>query len=277
MAKILIVDLANATHRARGGGFKLGNTPVVYNFFRSLRPLVEKMSPTRVFLVDEGRPRDRLKAFPEYKANRKIPDKDVDRLEDLKRYREQRDVIHDLLRNFPCPIVRHPDYEADDVVYHIVSRGSPAAEHVVVSTDSDFFQLLDSFSHVSVYNPIKKEFLKKTQYDYVVWKSLRGDVSDNIPPVAGFGDKRAEEYARDPDLLRTLSPNETREFVRNSFLVTLREVNESEFSGWTCTTPTRDWERVRSKFDEFGFGSITNEVSWKKFVSTFDYLFEIHK
>ena len=44
--KILLLDAYNLIYRARSG-FTRGDFPVVYNFFRSLRPLIEKFDPDR--------------------------------------------------------------------------------------------------------------------------------------------------------------------------------------------------------------------------------------
>ena len=42
-------------------------------------------------------------------------------------------------------------------------------------------------------HPIKKEFVQPTQFDYLTWKILRGDKTDNVPPMTGMTDKRAEK------------------------------------------------------------------------------------
>ena len=52
----LIIDGHNFMHRARSG-FQLGDFNVAFNFFRSLKPLVEQFKPNRVCFTLEGTPR----------------------------------------------------------------------------------------------------------------------------------------------------------------------------------------------------------------------------
>ena len=72
--KVLLLDAYNLIYRARSGYLK-GNFPVVYNFFRGLRPLIEKFSPDKVYFVLEGRPEFRIQLNNAYKANRSNNDR----------------------------------------------------------------------------------------------------------------------------------------------------------------------------------------------------------
>ena len=67
---ILLLDAYNLIYRAKSG-FMKGEYPVVYNFLRGLRPLVEKFSPDKVYFVLEGKPEFRINLNDAYKANRK--------------------------------------------------------------------------------------------------------------------------------------------------------------------------------------------------------------
>ena len=72
----------------------------------------------------------------------------------------------------------------------------------IISSDSDFTQLLNSFEeNFRIYNPVKKSFVEKPDYDYVTWKALRGDPTDNIAGIPGVGDKTAEKLCKNPKLL----------------------------------------------------------------------------
>jgi hypothetical protein len=275
----MVVDLANATHRARGG-FKMGPAPILFNFFRSFRTLVEMIDPTRIVLVDEGTPRARLRSLPEYKANREIPKEDIIRQEEMRRYRWQRDICIDLLKKyFPVSVVRHPDYEADDTIYDVVKKATRAVETVVVSSDSDFIQLLNEFENVKLYNPVKKKWLEKPQYDYVVWKSLRGDPTDNIPPALDGSQQKMDEFAEklsmDAQAMASFfHSNKTaaERFIANTDLISLKTLDMSTIDLFESSSPNRDWDTVFAVFDSYGFKSITNEQSWKKFTDTFDKL-----
>jgi hypothetical protein len=276
VGRVLYLDLANATHRARGG-FTLGPAPVVFNFFRSLRALVELIKPTRIVMVDEGEPKKKLELCPEYKANRIIPVEDFKKHEEMRRYREQRDVCHDLLKKyFPVSVVRHADYEADDLLATMISRGTTAVEAVVVSTDSDFIQLLNKYDHVKLYHPIKKTFIEKPSYCYATWKSLRGDPTDNIDPVLDGSqvkiDVKAEDVVDNPAELMKIFSDEKKavKFFRNMQLIQFEDISDEELLEVTSSQPTKDWEAVKKVFSDYGFNSIIKEGTWEKFMMTFD-------
>lgn len=271
---ILAIDFMNAAHRARSG-FKMGPAPVVYNFFKQIKSLVDQFKPSRIYVALEGRPVKRYESLETYKANRKV-DQDDPRAEELQRFFKQKDVIQNLLENyFPVSVIRHPTSECDDTIANIVRTSSTAVPWIIVSTDTDFIQLLQSHSHVKLYNPVKKQFVESPEdYDYVVWKSLRGDSSDNIPGIPGIGDKTAEKIASDPELLseQITRPEVEPIFSRNYNLIKFDEWTEEEQLHMTSSDPAKDWEKVRAVFDQYGFKSITSEESWKKFVDTFDAL-----
>jgi 5'-3' exonuclease len=268
---ILIVDGHNFLHRARSG-FQLGPHCVTFNFFRNLRALVERFKPTRLYFSLEGKPKTNLKLLPEYKANRKI-EEDTPEFEKMKDFWRQKDLIVDLLsRHFPVSIVHHPDFEADDTIYNLIERSSTAVPWVVVSNDSDFTQLLNEFTHVQVYNPMKKEFFECPDFDYVVWKSLRGDCSDNIPGIPGIGDEKATAIVNDQtalyDLLQVKENADI--FTRNHALIAFQRWSDEERILMTSSMPTKDWNVVATKFAEWDFKSLLKEKTWMKFNETID-------
>jgi 5'-3' exonuclease len=113
--KVLILDGHNLIHRARAG-YNRGAHSITYMFFRSLRPLIEKMSPDKVYFVLEGSPKKRIQLDGDYKANRKIDESDP-KWETMQDFFRQKDECVELLyQAFPFTIVRHPDFEADDII-----------------------------------------------------------------------------------------------------------------------------------------------------------------
>lgn len=282
---ILIVDGMNFMHRARSG-FTLGEFAVLFNFFRNFRALVEQFSPTRIYFVLEGHPKQRYDALPSYKANRVIVGSDDDpviakKRSDLMAFFRQVDMAIELMvENFPVSVVRHPEYECDDTIYNLINNSSKITNWIVASTDSDFTQLLNKFDNVQVYNPITKQMVAKPEFDYVTWKSLRGDGSDNIPGLPGITDSVADLLASNPDSLKTLFKDSKLEeqFRLNHGLISFIQWKldpshgVDEGSGMTCSNPKRDWDAVAARFKEWEFNSILKEKSWKKFVDTFDAL-----
>lgn len=276
--KILFLDGHNLMHRARSG-FQLGDYNVVFNFFRSLKPLIDKFKPGRVYFTLEGHPKKRYELFPDYKANRIIDQTTEDgknKYKSLEDFFRQKDLIVDLLsKHFPVSVMRHPDYEADDLIYNIIKNASSAIEFIVVSSDTDFIQLLLNFPNVKLYNPVSKNFIEAPEYDYVLWKSLRGDSSDNIPKISGIGDQKALELVNDPDaLLEFVEKNHDvrLQVERNLQLIRFASWSVPEFAAMESSSPTKDWDVVKSLFENWKFQSMTKEPYWTKFLTTFDQL-----
>lgn len=263
----------NQCHRARSG-FLMGPAPVVYNFFRQFKALVDQFNPTRVYVVLEGRPVKRHEALTEYKANR-IVEADDPKYAELQKFFSQKEVIVELLsKYFPVSVVRHPTSECDDTIANLVKRSSSAVPWVIASSDTDFIQLLQEKDNLKLYNPVRKEFVKAPDYPYVTWKALRGDATDNIPGIAGVGDKTAEKLASDPEKLSEFlsRPEVASIFTRNYDLINFMEWSDEERDQMTSSSPSKNWANVRTAFEEFGFKSITKDDSWEKFIGSFEHL-----
>lgn len=187
----------------------------------------------------------------------------------------QKAMIVQLLTLLPVNVLVHPEHEADDLIYNLLLKSEPnSSQWTIVSSDSDFIQLLDSFSHVQLYNPIKKEFVEKPEYDYITWKALRGDPSDNIKGIPGVGDKTAAMLALDYDkLTQFLSVQEHADvFVTNSTLIEFIKFDDDEMNEIQSSCSQFNIEKLRQEFDLLQFKSITNDKSWNKFVATFNAL-----
>ena len=277
MSKILIIDGHNFMYRARAG-FQLGDFNVVYNFVRNLRSLVEQMAPTRVYFTLEGAPRRQLDLLPTYKANRIGREGEaVEGKRSEEDYRRQNEIIVRILSYMlPVTVVQHPDFEADDLIYNLVRRSSSAIEWTVVSTDTDFIQMLQEFGNVKLYNPITKKYVEAPQfYSYVVWKSLRGDGSDNIPGLPGVGDTTAEALACDGERLDVYlrdsqHPERQAQYDRNEKLIKLYAWTDEEALKMRSSGATRDWNLIKAQFEDMAFKSMLKESTWDKFVATFD-------
>jgi 5'-3' exonuclease len=271
---VLAIDFMNQCHRARSG-FAAGDYAVVYNFFRQFKSLIDQFKPTRVYVALEGRPTARRELLDEYKANRKVDENDPKHAELLKFFM-QKDIIVELLNNyFPVSLVRHPTSEADDTIANIVLNSSTSTLWTIVSSDTDFIQLLQKAPHAKLYNPIRKEYVEApSEYDYVTWKALRGDSSDNIPGIPGIGDKTATKIASDPQLLQEKlnNPEFASIFTRNYDLIDFIQWSDDEMQLMTSSTPTKDWATVKSKFLDMNFKSFDKPAAWDKFVSSFDSL-----
>ena len=140
--KVLLLDAYNLIYRARSGYLK-GDYPVVYNFFRGLRPLIEKFSPDKVYFVLEGKPEFRMQLNDAYKANRSNNDR---------HFHEQKAQIISIVKEcFPITTARHPKLECDDTIATLVKLHClDGDECTIISSDSDFYQLLNLFSNCNI-------------------------------------------------------------------------------------------------------------------------------
>ena len=244
----------------------IGEYPTVFNFFRSLRPLVEKFTPDDVYFVLEGRPKKRLEMSPEYKGQRTYHNKD--------NFSIQRKIIISLLKEyFPFNVIRHPDYECDDVINYLAEIEHRNDEVTIISSDTDFIQAISD--SVSLFNPVSKKFIEAVQYDYVSHKALTGDKSDNIEGFLGIGQKKAEKLLKEENALETFLQKEgnKEKFDHNYEMIKFHDLTSDEESFELSRVFSPDWEQLKIKFSEFEFNSIIGkEKSWKKYIKTFENL-----
>lgn len=169
-------------------------TAGVYGFASVLLRILEQERPEYLAVVfDTGRTfRDDL--FSGYKGTRaKMPD---DLSIQIKRVRQ-------LVDAFNIPRLEVEGYEADDVLGSLAKKMVAEGLGVkIITGDRDLLQLVDDRIMVSLPGRSlsdSKDYLAKdvqeqlgVRPDQVVdYKALVGDTSDNIPGVAGIGDKTA--------------------------------------------------------------------------------------
>ena len=171
-------------------------TAGVYGFTSVLLRLLEQERPDFIAVsFDLGKTfRDEL--FPAYKGTRdKMPD-------DL---RTQLERIREVVQAFDIPIFEMEGYEADDVLGTLSRLAAARGVRVVIVTgDRDLLQLVTEQVSVSLpgkslaegqlYGPAEVAHrFGVTPAQLVDYKALVGDASDNIPGVAGIGEKSAAQ------------------------------------------------------------------------------------
>jgi DNA polymerase-1 len=169
-------------------------TNAVYGFTNMLLKILEDEQPDLILLALEGGRTFRHTEFAGYKSHRpRTPD-------DLA---VQTPIARAVTEGFGIPIVQHRGFEADDVIGTITCRGKAEGYDVLVVTgDHDALQLVNDqvkvfmtqrgvtdarcFDEAGV---VERYGLKPEQLPD--FKALKGDTSDNIPGIAGIGDKTA--------------------------------------------------------------------------------------
>jgi len=168
----------------------------VYGFTTMMLKALAELKPDYVAVGwDLPGPTFRHTLYKEYKGTRAAIDPSL---------AAQIPITEDLIRTFSIPLVKLKGYEADDVIGALAKRFGDKLDVVIVTGDMDELQLVAP--HVHVYT-MRKGFTDTVVYDeaavhdkygvtpaeFIVYKALKGDTSDNIPGVAGIGDKTATE------------------------------------------------------------------------------------
>lgn len=178
-------------------------TNAVFGFARIFLAALKQFRPNHVAVaVDLPGKTFRDELFAEYKAKRvKAPQELYDQIP----------LVKDFLASLEVPCFGARGYEADDVIGTLTKRIPEElkdAAIVILTGDGDALQLVNG--QVKVALP-QRGLQPPTLYDSVAvagrygltpaqiidYKALRGDASDNIPGVAGIGDKTATELLKE--------------------------------------------------------------------------------
>lgn len=263
MNKVLLVDAYNMIHRSRFG-FGTGSHAITFNFFRSLRAEFDRHAPDKVYVVSEGRPIHRIQeSNGEYKGNRES-------LTDEGFHRQKKEIF-EICKLLPVTFIRHPDYECDDVIGTLSKEYALGNSEVVIcSSDSDFIQLLE-YKNVTLWNPVKKKFIEKWPVDYITWKGLKGDPTDNIPGIKGVGAKTATKLSQNPDDLETFlnkKPGRREVFESAKRQIRLVDIQRS-CSKWENEEYQFDETNLFNEFKKREFKTIIGNA-WPKWVKTLE-------
>ncbi|HRQ32286.1 MAG TPA: DNA polymerase I, partial [Anaerolineales bacterium] len=166
-------------------------TAGIYGFARELLHIIEQEQPEYLAVAFDVGKTFRDEIFPEYKGTRdKMPD---DLRPQIKRIREMVDA-------FNIPRLELEGYEADDVLGSVARIAAEQGLGVkIVTGDRDLLQLVNKRTSVYLAGD-DKTFIKDEDVaqklgvppsQVVDYKALVGDKSDNIPGVAGVGEKTA--------------------------------------------------------------------------------------
>lgn len=206
----LLLDSYNLIHRSRfdwGGGLAIGENQIIYNFLKSIKPILEKFSPKKVYFILDGAPKARLQMDETYKANRKqenlTPEEEAYW---ASFHKQKREIIRMAKELLPFTTIYHPDHECDDILAYLAT--TLPGDNVIVSSDTDFIQALDISNRVKLWNPVSQQFREKLDVDYTKYKAMVGDKTDNIPGVKGIGKVGAVKILKDQSLFNQKMSNQ---------------------------------------------------------------------
>ncbi len=226
-------------------GYHIGG---LIGFLRSLSYIIKLIRPTRILIVFDGKggSQKRKKLFPEYKAGRAFKSKLNRRVEFTKEGDERTSMVQQMSRLMeyldclPVQTFSLDNVEADDVISYVANKGN-FTRCTIMSTDKDFLQLIDD--RVNVYSPSKKKLYNTEtlmeEYDihpenFLMYRMVDGDKSDNIPGIRGIGLKTlmkiCPEMSTEPVSLKELVSRDNRlsdnlDILKRNFeLMDLKEI-----------------------------------------------------
>ena len=210
--KVLIIDGLNTFIRSfavspvtNDNGIHVGG---ISGFLLSIGYAIKMLQPTRVIICFDGKggSQRRRKLFPDYKANRMVRTKlnrtnsFVDKESEDQNMKMQLGRLIQYLEILPVQLVAPQNIEADDAIAYLSKQVLTDSKIFIMSSDKDFIQLVDD--RIAVWSPTKKklyfkgdvaEDYKIPAHNYLLYRTLTGDKSDNIPGIRGTGIKTLEK------------------------------------------------------------------------------------
>jgi len=208
LSSILIVDGLNAFLRAftminqiNVNGNHIGG---LTGFLKSIGYAIKMIHPTKTIIVFDGvgSSNSKRNLFPDYKANRhlnRVTNYSIfsSKEEENESISNQMARLIQYLKCLPVTVVSIDGLEADDIIGYLCKqfeKYDQTQEITIMSADKDFLQLASN--KTTIYSPTKKKIYKPkdvleefgvSSTNYLNYKILLGDKSDNVPGVTGLG------------------------------------------------------------------------------------------
>ena len=274
--KVLLIDGLNLFFRnfammnmVNPDGVHIGG---LGGFFRSLGAMIRQTQPTSVYVVFDGAgsTANRKNLLSEYKGSRNL--QRITNWDAFDSLEEEHDAKVDqivrviqYLKLLPVKTTIIDKVEADDIIAVLAEKLVEKYNSTcfIVSSDKDFVQLVTD--KIILYRPIEKEYYTpqavKEKYgvsphNFILYKTLLGDNSDNIPGVKGLGSKgifkKFPELQKQDLTLSEIFDISTRKFkdhVVSSRIVQDQDRLETSYKVMDLSTPMID-AREREYLDD---------------------------
>jgi DNA polymerase-1 len=188
------------------------NTNAQFGFTNTLIELLNNQKPTHMAVCfDTHAPTERHTDFADYKANRQeAPEDLLLAIPDIK----------EIIRGFNIPVVEEDGYEADDVIGTLSKQAAKEGFNVfMVTPDKDYGQLVSE--NIKIYKPgyqggdveimgpeeVCGKWNIKNVSQVIDVLGLMGDAVDNIPGIAGVGEKTAAKLLAEYETLENVLNN----------------------------------------------------------------------
>lgn len=211
LSSILIIDGLNTFLRSftminhlNPDGHHIGG---LTGFLKSIGYAIRMSDPTKVVVIFDGigGSNARRNLYPEYKANRnssRITNHNIfsSKDEESESINNQISRLVQYLQCLPVTVISIDGLEADDIIGYLANKFQAHNETqkvTIMSADKDFLQLVSDKVHC--YSPTKKKIYTPkdvleefgvSSSNFLNYKILMGDTSDNIPGITGLGPKK---------------------------------------------------------------------------------------
>src|SRR5678815_5582806 len=188
------------------------NTNAQFGFTNTIIDLIKNQKPTHMAVCfDTAEPTERHTDFADYKAQRQEAPEDLTAsIPDIKR----------IISALNIPVIESHGYEADDVIGTLAKQAEKAGYEVyMVTPDKDYGQLVTD--KIKIYKPgyqggdveimgpqevcAKWNITNVSQVIDIL--GLMGDAVDNIPGIAGIGEKTASKLLAEFGTLENVLSN----------------------------------------------------------------------
>ncbi len=188
------------------------NTNAQFGFTNALVDLLNKQKPSHMAVCfDTHAPTERHTDFADYKANRQDAPEDIlEAVPDIKK----------IIAGFNIPCVEKDGFEADDVIGTLSKQAAAAGYEVfMVTPDKDYGQLVSD--KIKIYKPgyqggdveilgpeeVCAKWNIKNVSQVIDILGLMGDAVDNIPGIAGVGEKTAAKLLAEYESIENVLAN----------------------------------------------------------------------
>ena len=282
MKKLLVIDGNSILNRAFYGVKLLSNknglyTNAIFGMINIINKQLEAVKPDYAAVAfDLKAPTFRHKMYDAYKAGRHaMPDE----------LREQFPYAKRVLHEMGFAVLEKEGYEADDILGTLAKMAEERnIEAYVLTGDRDSLQLITDKTTVLLATNKDTLVMDKTAFfekygvdasQFVDVKALMGDSSDNIPGVAGVGEKTALKLISDFGSLDNIYANIPSDKIGKSVNVKLAENKEKAYLSQTlariCTEVPLDETLDDIVFKGFRDGAydLFTELEFAGFIKKF--------
>ncbi len=284
--KILAIDGNSIINRAFYGirllTTKSGEyTNAVYGFITTLNRILADENPDGVVVAfDVKKPTFRHEKYAEYKAGRKGMPEEL---------HCQMPILKEWLTLMGYCIIEKSGYEADDILGTVAAMCEKQGHECVIATgDRDALQLVSDSTRVlltatKMGKPEHKNYDKAALFErygvaprgMLELKALQGDSSDNIPGVAGIGEKTASDlitrFGSIDYIYENIDTLDIKDAVRNKLIMGKENAYLSRWLGEICKEVPLGLEITEflpKRTDEHGVAALMTRLEFFKLMET---------